>query len=125
VHDAVALQNAEEDILNQVVFQAYYRQLGMVSLHFGVDALYSAAEYLANGSRGGTLSWVLPGRLAQWDEVIVAPGFSDSPTISLWLVGSLYRQRNTVLVRKGWWTLYLPSVVERAVVSVRPPRLPS
>jgi hypothetical protein len=115
---SITYQNAEQEILSEALFQVYYRQMGTVALHFGVSTIYEAAQYLATTPRGGTLSWLLNGRLAQWNDVIVAPGYSDSPTISLWLGGSASRQKNTVLVRKGWWTFYLPSVVERTVTAV-------
>jgi len=120
----VQVQDALEDILSRVTFQVYYRQLGAVSVHFGSQAVYEAARYLSTTRMGGSVDWVVEGWVGEWDDLTVVPNFPDtSPRISLWLFGSFPRQRNTVLVRKGWWTLYLPAGVERRVVGVNISRL--
>jgi hypothetical protein len=111
----VTPQTAQESILNSALFQVYYRQLGIVSLNFGINDIFTAATYLAANGRGGTVSWVALNRVAQWQGVIVAPGYSDSPTIDLWLVGGQTFNKNTVLIRKGFWYLYLPNIISAAI----------
>jgi hypothetical protein len=113
-------ENAYQDIIDRAVFQVYYRQLGTVALHFGVNTSFPACQYLADRSRGGKVSWVVPGAFGQWDGLQVTPGYSDSPLMSLWFFGSAYLQKNTVFVRKGFWTLYLPDKLANKVVSFSP-----
>jgi len=114
-------QSAEEEILDKVLFQVYYRQLGMVALHFGTEKIYQAAVNLSNGPRRGKVSWVNEGRIFQWDDILVSPGLPDTPKISAWFVGSAIRQKNTACIRKGWWTLYLPESVSRVFTTFRFP----
>ncbi|MEM3656760.1 MAG: hypothetical protein QXP58_09650 [Thermoprotei archaeon] len=116
------ITTAQEALIAQAIFQMYYRVLGMVSLHFGITETYNAMNALTS-IYGGTLSYVVPGRVIAWNNLFVAPEYADSPTMSIWAFGSSIRQLNTVFVRKGFWTLYLPSSVTRFSESYTP-RLP-
>jgi len=100
-------QDADQALLDSVIFQCWYRQLGIVSINIGTGRVYPAARYLAANGRGGSLSWVSTGRVMQWNDVVVAPGLPDSPVVSMWLYGSAALQHNTVLTRKGFWSLDL------------------
>ncbi len=107
----IPVTNPEQEVLNQVVFQTYYRQLGIVSIHFGVADVYAAAQALSATPRGGTVTWVVQDRVFQWDGVRITPQFDTSPVMSMWLFGGKNREKNTVLTRKGFWTLYFPNVL--------------
>lgn len=104
-----------QELVDQLVFQVYYRLLGMAPVLTGYQTTLGAVEWVASNIRGGTVSEVVKGRLAQWDGLDVTPGVQGSPTMSLWVAGILERagqkaaQHRTLLVRKGWWTLYLPN----------------
>ena len=109
-----------QELIDQLVFQVYYRLLGMAPVLTDYQTTLGAVEWVASNIRGGTVSEVVKGRVAQWDGLEVTPGISGSPTMSLWvsglyegkvapLGGSKAAQKRTLLVRKGWWTLYLPN----------------
>ena len=100
-------QTPAEAVVDNVLFQVFYRQLGVVSVNFGTGDVYQAAQYLAAHGRGGSVSWVETGRLAQWDGLYVTPGVSGSPAIDVWMFGSKGLQHNTVLLRKGFWSFDL------------------
>lgn len=106
--------NPAAGVLDGVLFQVYYRQMGIVAVNFGNDEVLAAAQWLSQNGRGGTVSRVGKGRLLQWNGVVVAPGVAGSPLMDIWLVGGKYAQRNTVLVRKGFWSFYLFPTVTAA-----------
>jgi hypothetical protein len=99
--------DAAAGVVDGVLFQTWYRQLGMVSINIGTLRAYAAAQWLAANGRGGTVSWVLPGRIFQWNVLVVAPGIPGSETMDVWFYGSKALQQNTVLTRKGFWSLNL------------------
>ena len=125
-----------QEIVDWLLYQAYYRLLGVVEVLTDFDTLVNAAQWLAEHERGGDVSIVIPGRLAQWDGLRVAPPF-DEPKMSVWLIGfRLYDslpekvQHRSLILRKGWWTLYvipLPDVlgVATAVQTFRLPGEPA
>jgi hypothetical protein len=92
-------------ILDGLVFQAYYRVLSFVSIHAPVSEVYEAARHLAETKRGGEVYWVVEGRVARWDGLDVSPPYGV--TMNVWLFGAKLRGKNTVLARRGWWSLYL------------------
>jgi hypothetical protein len=94
-------------VLDQVLLQTFYRQLSTVAIHFGISTTYAAAEWLSQNGRGGSISWAIPGRVFIWSNLIVTPGVPDSPTIDVWVFGAALTNWNSVLVRRGFWTLYL------------------
>jgi hypothetical protein len=100
-------EDAAQALLDNVLFQVSYRQLGMVALHRGIDTVVAAAQWLAANGRGGTVSWQIPGRLALWSGIAVTPGVPGSPVIDVWMFGAALTQWNTVLVRRGFWQLYV------------------
>jgi len=84
-----------EDLLRQ----AYYRILGMISYHAPLAESYKACEAISQ-RRGGDLYWVVKDRVAKWEGVEVYPGIR----MSLWIFGG---PRNTVYCRTAWWKLYV------------------
>jgi hypothetical protein len=87
-------------VVDDLQRQIYYRQLGMVSMHGPVTEVVPAAAYLAKNRRGGTVTWITPGWTARWENVEVYPGI----TMNEWLYGG---PRNTVLMRVGFYKLYM------------------
>ena len=99
--------DAPEGVLDGVLFQTWYRQLGTVAVHIGIVRIHEAAQWLAANGRGGTVSWAVPGRVVSWTGLSVAPGVPDSPKMDVWLFGAALTQWNSVVLRKNWWQLYL------------------
>jgi len=95
-----------EDLLRQ----AYYRVLGVISFHAPLEEAYGACELLV-GRRGGRLYWVVEGVLAKWEDVEVYPGIR----MSLWIFGG---PRNTVYCRTAWWKLYVVESLTRATAKI-------
>jgi hypothetical protein len=110
--DLVSYSNAWEEIVNRLLYQVYYRLLGMAPVLNSYRTTLAAAEWLAANIRGGKVSQVIVGRVAQWDDIAVTPGVPGSPTMSIWIIGLDERaqQSRTLLLRKGFWTLYLPNI---------------
>lgn len=118
--------DAATGVLDGVIFQTFYRQLGIVSINFTPREVYAAAQWLAANGRGGTVSVVGRGRLFQWDGLAVAPEVPGSPTIDVWLAAWTPLANNVALIRKGFWSLdlfpsvtaYRLSLTTRAVAAV-------
>lgn len=91
-------------VIDHLLWQAYYRVLGFISFPAPVDESFQAVQNLSE-QLGGKVYWVptLEGRVFRWDDVEFSPGLK----MGLWFVGSKIRGKNTVMCRRGWWTLYL------------------
>ncbi|MEM0011098.1 MAG: hypothetical protein QXT84_05345 [Candidatus Bathyarchaeia archaeon] len=122
----VSYSNPYQEIINRLVYQVYYRLLGMAPVLTDYGTTVSSAEWVAANIRGGTVSEVVRGRIAQWDGLAIAPDAPSSPLMSLWIIGLAERttQKRSLLVRKGFWTLYLPDTFKLPTTlqtfSVRP-----
>ena len=123
----VKYTDAWQYIVDRALWQVYYRLLGVVPVLAGFDTVVKACEWLAANERGGTVSLVkaAPNRIAQWDDIAIAPDLPDSQTFSIWIIGLFENapQKRSLLLRKGFWTLYLPNYVGVASVaqSIRAP----
>jgi len=89
-------------VAEALILQAYYRTLGIVSIHAGINDVFLAVQDIST-RRGGKLYWMLEGRVARWDNLEVFPGV----TTSLYILGSQIRHKNTVYIRVGFWQNYL------------------
>ena len=89
-------------VIDNLLWQVYYRILSFISFHGPVDEAYQAAKLLSE-TKGGEVYWVIPDRVFRWDDVEVSPGI----TMKVWFLGSAIRRKNTVMFRRGWWALYL------------------
>lgn len=94
-------------VIDQILLQTWYRQLGMVAVHYGIAKAHAAAEWLAANGRGGSVRWLVPGRVALWSGIQVTPGVAGSPLMNVYLLGAALTQWNTVVVRQGFWELYI------------------
>ena len=90
-------------VADALVLQAYYRTLGMVSMHAPIDQIYPAIQEISSTKRGGDIHWVVQDRVARWDNLEVYPGV----TMSLYIFGSPIRKKNTVYTRVGFWQSYI------------------
>lgn len=99
--------DAAQGVLDGVLFQTWYRQLGTVAVHIGIAKVHTAAVWLSQNGRGGTVEWTVPGRVIAWSGIMVAPGLAGSPTMDVYLFGAYLTQWNSVVLRKNWWQLYL------------------
>ncbi len=96
-------ESPAQEVLDRVTWQAWYRTLGAVGIHVGVGASYDAAVWLAANGRGGTVAWVVPGRMFLWSGLSVAPGIPGSQTMNVLCTGSGLAQLNTGVLRIGFW----------------------
>jgi hypothetical protein len=92
-------ESPSEAIVDGVLDQVYYRGPGLVPTHLGVGATHDAAAFLSQNGRGGTVTWVVPGRAFVWLGIIATPGFPDSETMDALFAGSGIAQLNTYVVR--------------------------
>lgn len=87
---------------DSLVTQAWYRVLGVVSIHAPINEVFQAIQEGLLPKRGGQLYWVREGRLARWEDLEVWPGVR----MSIWILGQRVAN-NTAYLRIGWWRLYL------------------
>lgn len=98
------------EMLDNLVFQAWYRVLSFVSIHAPIAEVYQAAQYIALNHRGGDVFWVVNGFVARWENLDVNPPHGVKMTIWMW---GNSNGKNTVLSRVGWWGLYLFDTAKR------------
>jgi hypothetical protein len=94
-------------IIDRVMFQVAYRQLGMVALYCPIDVAAQAIDMLCKEGKG-SWKWLLEGRVLVWDNVPI----DSALTIHLYVLGGKARRKNTVFIRQGFWRMY---VVESAL----------
>ena len=105
-------ENADQLVTDSVLWQVYYRTVGAVGTHIGIRNSYAAAQWLAVNGRGGSVSWVVPGRLFVWLGISVAPGEPNSPTMGALFAGSGLANLDTGIIRVAFWA---PIIWQRIV----------
>lgn len=95
-------------VIEKLLWQCFYRILSFISFPAPVDESFEAARDLSV-QLGGKVYWVhgLDGRVFRWDDVEFSPGLK----MSVWFAGSKVRRKNTVMIRRGWYTFYVLMVV--------------
>ena len=89
--------------VDSMLYQTYYRMWGMVEVPKApITEVIAACKQLASTSRGGTVNWIIKGRLAKWEGFTVFPDIK----MNLWIV---QMPRNTYLARQGFWKMYFVS----------------
>lgn len=106
-------------VISRLLWQVYYRVLGLVSYHADINESFKAATYLSQNNYlgntfGGNVYWVVEGSVFRWDDVELAPEIK----MNVWFFG---RQRNTVMARRGWWALYVLDPVIAATLKKKYP----
>jgi hypothetical protein len=93
-------ENIWTPVIKKLLWQAYYRILGLISFHGPIEESFEATKAMSEREYGGDVYWVLEGRVFRWDDVEISPGI----TMKIWFIGT---RGNTVMLRRGWWSLYL------------------
>jgi hypothetical protein len=89
-------------IVERIMFQVFYRQLGMVAIHCPIDVAAKAIDILSREKGYGQWKWLLEGRALVWFDVPI----DGVMKIHAYVFGSKLRRQNTVLVRQGFWRMY-------------------
>jgi hypothetical protein len=90
-------------LIERIVFQVAYRQLGMVALHVPIDVAVQAIDKLCKEKGMGSWKWLLKGRALVWEDVPI----DGALYIHMYVFGSRLRRQNTVFVRQGFWRMYV------------------
>lgn len=90
-------------IIERVLFQVCYRQLGMVALYCPIDVSIKAIDKLCKEKGMGSWKWLLQDRVIVWENVPV----DSAMKIHLYVFGGAWRKKNTVFVRQGFWRMYV------------------
>jgi|GEM_PF-5558216 len=90
------------NIIERILFQVFYRNLGMVSLHVPIKVAVQSIDYLVRTKGYGDWKWLLTNRALVWENVPI----DSVMKIHIYVFGSKLRQQNTVLVRQGFWRLW-------------------
>lgn len=89
-------------IVEKISFQAFYRQLGMVSLPQGIKVISQAIDILTKEKGLGKWTWLLENRVLLWEDIPI----DGAVRYHAYVWGSGLRQENTVFTRLGWWRMY-------------------
>ncbi|RLG77365.1 MAG: hypothetical protein DRO12_02495 [Thermoprotei archaeon] len=98
--------NRPEDwapIVKSVLFQVFYRQLGIVALPQGISVISKAIDWLCKEEGMGKWRWLLDDRVLVWEDVPIGKAMK----IDLYAFGGKMRNMNTVFVRIGFWKMYV------------------
>jgi hypothetical protein len=102
------------DPADQLLKQAYYRILGMITFHGPIAETIEAIKWLAANRRGGVLTPMHVGAVTvyKWEGVQPYEGVS----MNVYVIGSSLTQ-NTGYLREQWWKLYLLESLARRVAA--------
>jgi hypothetical protein len=98
------------DIIARVSFQAFYRQLGMVSLPIGITVASQAIDILCKERNMGEWGWLLEDRVLLWKEIPI----DSAVRYHAYVYGSPFRNKNSVFTRVGWWRMYFVEAALKA-----------
>jgi len=104
--------NRPEDwapIFEKVILQVFYRVLGMVSIPIGIDLAARAIDLLCRQGKG-RWRWLVTGSALVWEDAPI----DAAAKVYAYIFGGP-RQKNTVLVRSGFWRMY---VLESAMTAI-------
>lgn len=95
-------------IIERIIFQVAYRQLGIVALYCPIDVAAGAIDILTKTKNMGRWRCLLEGRALVWEDVPI----NGAMKVHLYVFGGTTRRKNTVFVRQGFWEMY---VIEAAI----------
>lgn len=90
------------DLVQRLLFIAFYRLASFVSIHAPITEIAPVCEALSETGLNGTIRWVIPERMFIWENVEMAPGIYQTLRVF-----GLPSGKNTTFVRIGWWRLYV------------------
>lgn len=88
-------------IIQRILFQVAYRQLGIVALYCNIKVAAEAIDILCKQGFG-RWSWLLEGRALVWEDAPI----DSALKVHLYVFGGKTRGKNTVFVRQGFWRMY-------------------
>jgi len=88
-------------IIERIIFQVFYRQLGIVAIHCGITVAAKAIDMLCKKGYG-KWRWLLKNRILVWYDVPI----DSAAKVHVYVFGGKIRDANTVLVRQGFWRMY-------------------
>lgn len=109
-------------VIEKLLWQCYYRVLSFISFPAPIDESYEAVQYLSELERpllhdyGGEVHWVSEPRVFRWDDLELTPEIK----MGVWFMGSALRRKNSVMIRRGWWTLYLREPIYVLMTGLKP-----
>lgn len=118
----VERSEAPEDwapVIERIIFQAAYRQLGAVALYCPIDVAVASIDLLAKTKGMGSWRWLLENRALVWDDVPVDKALK----VHLYVFGGKERRRNVVFIRQGFWRMYVIETGLRAFDKTIPGRI--
>jgi len=101
----VERSEAPEDwapIIERIIFQVAYRQLGIVALYCPIDVAVASIDMLSKTKGMGSWRWLLENRAIVWEEVPV----DGALKVHLYVFGGKKRRKNSVFVRQGFFRMY-------------------
>ena len=96
-------------MVERVIFQWFYRQLGMVNLPMGIEVISEAIDILVNEKGYGSWRWLVEGRVLVWEDVPI----DGVGRVNAYVFGGKNRQKNSVFARQGFWKMYTIETVLR------------
>ncbi len=90
-------------IVERIVFQVFYRQLGMVALRSGISVISQTIDMLCKEKGYGSWKWLLEGRLLLWEDIPI----NNAAKVHTYVFGGKTRDKNTTFIRQGWWRMYM------------------
>jgi len=89
-------------IIERIVWQVFYRQLGIVAIHCDIKVAAKAIDILCQKGYGNW-KWLLEGRALVWQNIPI----NHAARVHAYVFGGKIRGANTVLVRQGFWRMYV------------------
>jgi hypothetical protein len=89
-------------IVERIVFQVFYRQLGIVAIPAGIDTVVKAIDLLCKEGKG-SWRWLVQDRIIVWENVPI----DKAMKVHCYVYGGKTRQKNTVFTRVGFWRCYV------------------
>lgn len=89
-------------LIERIIWQVSYRQLGMVALYCPIDVAAQAIDILSKEKGMGDWKWLLEGRALVWQNVPV----DSALLVHIYVFGGKTRRKNTVFVRQGFWRMW-------------------
>ena len=98
----VMLEEYWKPVFERIIFQIFYRQLGIVSVPCPFNIAASSINLLCKEGYGNW-RWLLDDRIILWQDIPI----DHATKVHAYVFGSKLRQQNTCLVRQGWWRMYV------------------
>jgi hypothetical protein len=102
-------------IVERIIFQVFYRQLGIVAIPMGIDVISKSIDILCREKGYGTWEWLNKDRVLLWKDIPI----NHAAKSHAYVFGGKIRQRNTVFVRQGFYRMYFFELAARTLNRLR------